>query len=143
MNRRLLTAIILFCTTSALAPTARAISFQVTVDTSPIQGVAGFAAFDFIGGSPIQNNTATVLNFATDGTLGLGVSSGDVSEFEVDGLATCAASDVSTLADYRTPTGAFKTSIKCSSPATTLDAPLTIKWTLKYRSPSIASVSPR
>jgi hypothetical protein len=50
---------------------------------------------------------------------------------------------VSGNVDYNTPTGPLKTSIRCSSPATTLNAPLVIKWTLKYRSPSIASFKPQ
>ena len=70
-------------------------------------------------------------------------ASGDVTGFELEGLATCTWADVSNNVDYNTPTGPLKTSIRCSSPAGTLNAPLVIKWTLKYRSPSIASFKPQ
>jgi len=70
-------------------------------------------------------------------------ASGDVTGFTLEGLASCTASDVSANVDYNTPTGPLKTGIKCSSPASTLNAPLTIKWVLKYRSPSIASFRPQ
>lgn len=70
-------------------------------------------------------------------------ASGDVTGFEVEGLSSCTWADVSGNVDYNTPGGALQTSIRCSSPATTLNAPLVIKWTLKYRSPSIASFKPQ
>ncbi|HVR48697.1 MAG TPA: hypothetical protein VMS38_03090, partial [Pseudorhodoferax sp.] len=70
-------------------------------------------------------------------------ASGDVTGFEVEGLANCTWADVSNNVNYNTPSGALQTSIRCSSPATTLNAPLVIKWTLKYRSPSIASFKPQ
>lgn len=52
-------------------------SFAVTINTTPIQGQSGFFDFDFIGGSPVQNNTATISNFATDATLESLTSTGD------------------------------------------------------------------
>jgi hypothetical protein len=62
------------------APFLRAdISFQVTVDTTPLNGVAGYMAFDLNGGSPLQNNVATITSFTTTGTLGAGSKSGDVT----------------------------------------------------------------
>lgn len=70
-------------------------------------------------------------------------ASGDVTGFEVEGLSNCTWADVSNNVNYNTPSGALQTSIRCSSPATTLNAPLVIKWTLKYRSPSIASFKPQ
>ena len=109
---------------------------QITrLDTYTPKGLQAINKIDFEFGSYSDGASQSGKRFT--------FANGDVSQFEVEGLATCAASDVSMLADYRTPTGALKTSIKCSSPAATLDAPLTIKWTLKYRSPSIASVAPR
>ncbi len=70
-------------------------------------------------------------------------ASGDVTSFEVSGLQTCAAADVTGDANYNTPTGPLKTSIRCSSPAQVLDKPLTIKWVLTYRSPGLAAVAPK
>lgn len=68
---------------------------------------------------------------------------GDVTGFELEGLDACTAVDVSADTNYNTPTGALKTSIRCSTGAVTLSAPITIKWVLKYRSPSVASFVPR
>ncbi|RQO59674.1 hypothetical protein DBV14_06900 [Variovorax sp. KBW07] len=84
----------------------------------------------------------------SDGATALGgnrfsYASGDVQGFEVEGLQDCAPVDVSANVDYNTPTGALKTSIRCSAPAFNFSAPLTIKWVLKYRSPSVASIAPR
>jgi hypothetical protein len=63
------------------APFLRAdMSFQVTVDTTPLAGVAGYMAFDLFGGVPLQDNVSTITSFATTGTLLAGAStSGDVS----------------------------------------------------------------
>lgn len=90
------------------------------------------------------------LEFGTysDGATALGgnrfsFANGDVQAFEVEGLQDCAPVDVSADKDYNTPTGALKTSIRCSTPAFSFAAPLTIKWVLKYRSPSVASIAPR
>jgi hypothetical protein len=84
----------------------------------------------------------------SDGVTALGnnrfsYANGDVQGFEVEGLQDCAPVDVSANADYNTPTGALKTSIRCSAPAFSFSTPLTIKWVLKYRSTSVASISPR
>jgi hypothetical protein len=70
-------------------------------------------------------------------------ANGDVTSFEVTGLQTCAVADVSNDTNYNTPTGALKTSVRCSSAAQQLDKPLTIKWVLTYRSPGLASFVPK
>ena len=72
-----------------------------------------------------------------------GYGSGDVTSFEVSGLQTCSAVDVSTNTDYNTPNGPLKTSVRCSSPAQVLEKPLTIKWVLTYRAAESASFMPR
>jgi hypothetical protein len=51
---------------------------SVTVDTSQLATSTGFVAFDFIGGTPVENNTAIVAGFTTDGLLGAGSPSGSV-----------------------------------------------------------------
>ncbi len=57
---------------------AQAISYQVSIDTSLLSGTAAQLALDFIDGGP-PANSAAVSGFATDGTLGTQVSSGDVT----------------------------------------------------------------
>lgn len=105
------------------------------VDTYTPQGASQAVSqieleFGTYSGQPVQNGRAF--------TFG----SGDVTGFEVEGLDTCTASDVGTDADYRTPSGALATSVKCTSGATTLTAPLVIKWVLSYKTPSVASFKP-
>ena len=72
----LLAACMLFCFTSAFADP---ITFQVTINTTPIAGSPGFLAFDLLGGSPLQGNTASISGFATTGTLGTSSTSGNVT----------------------------------------------------------------
>ena len=57
----------------ALAPLARAITiYDVTINTTALSGQSGSLAFDFIGGdAATANNTLTVSNFASNGTLNL------------------------------------------------------------------------
>ena len=58
---------------------------------------------------------------------------GDVYELDVEGLRQCLV-ETRTAADaYRTPHGAMKTRISCSTESVTLDKPFTFSWTLKYR----------
>jgi hypothetical protein len=74
-------AAILFLSLCAAATSLRAdLSFQATVDTTPLAGVSGYMAFDLLGGNPLQDNVATITSFATAGTLGVAPSpSGDVT----------------------------------------------------------------
>ena len=55
------------------------ITFHVSINTTPIAGTSGFLAFDFLGGSPLQGNTATIVGFATTGVLGSSSSAGNVT----------------------------------------------------------------
>ena len=41
-----------------------------SVDTTPLLHSAGYFAFDFLGGTPIENNTVTISDFTSDATLG-------------------------------------------------------------------------
>ncbi len=72
---------ILFLSLCASTPLLRAdLSFQATVDTTPLGGVSGYMAFDLLGGNPLQDNVATMTSFATAGTLGVATApSGDVT----------------------------------------------------------------
>lgn len=68
-------SLVMFLATSG----ADAADFRVEIDTGPIEGQAGFVVFDFIGGTPVMGNLATVSNAATDATLGVGTAAGAVS----------------------------------------------------------------
>ncbi len=78
-----------------------------------------------------------------DGKTQFVFGSGDVTGFAVQGLDACEAVDVSNDANYNTPGGALRTSIRCSSAAKTLSTPITIVWTLNYRSGSLAGMGPQ
>lgn len=52
----------------AFAGMAAAAPFQVTVDTTPLEGMTGHLAFDLIDGGP-PANTITIYDFASDGML--------------------------------------------------------------------------
>lgn len=62
----------------AVAVPAQAISYQVTVDTSPLAGSASQLAFDFIDGDAAANSII-LSAFATDGVVGSASSLGAVS----------------------------------------------------------------
>jgi hypothetical protein len=71
-------------------------------------------------------------------------ANGDVTEFSLEsGQVACVFSDVRTSANYQTPTGPLKTTVKCSWPAMTLSTAFEIKWVLKYKSPNVAGFAPR
>jgi PEP-CTERM motif len=72
----LLLACALLCFTRA---SADPITLHVSIDTTPIAGTSGFLAFDLLGGSPLQGNTATIVGFATTGVLGSSSSAGNVT----------------------------------------------------------------
>ncbi|WP_394830674.1 hypothetical protein LVJ94_29620 [Pendulispora rubella] len=80
---------------------------------------------------------------ATANGLRFAYQSGDVTAFEVQGLETCAVKSVATDTGYQTPTGGLKSNVACESGAAVLDKPLTIRWALEYKSPSVASFVPR
>jgi hypothetical protein len=67
MKARILIAALLAFLGAGLA---MADSFEVNINTTPLKGVAGYLAFDFIGGTPIENNTVTISSFTSDATLG-------------------------------------------------------------------------
>ena len=63
----------------AFAAPAGAAMVRVSVDTTPLMGLAGYAAFDFLAGAPSTGNSAVVSAFASDSTLGASQLSGDIS----------------------------------------------------------------
>ena len=65
-----------------------AASFQVTVNSTPLNGLSGFLAFDFLAGSPVPGNSAGIVGFATAGTLGSSTPSGDVTGSLIPGPLT-------------------------------------------------------
>jgi hypothetical protein len=95
------------------------------------------------GLSKIELEFGTYSDGITQNGRRFSFANGDVTGFELEGLDSCTAADVSADINYNTPTGALKTSIRCSSGVATLTQPLTIRWVLKYRSPSVASFVPR
>ncbi|MBK1717698.1 hypothetical protein [Thiocystis violacea] len=52
---------------------------DVSIDTTAYNGTSGFLAFDFLDGDELANNSVTVSDFYTDGTLGSAAPSGSVS----------------------------------------------------------------
>ncbi|WP_370680276.1 hypothetical protein [Comamonas sp. GB3 AK4-5] len=78
-----------------------------------------------------------------DGSMQFRFGRGDVTGFEIKGLDHCVPADVSQDVNYHTPSGALKTSIRCSTAAKTVDAPFTIQWVLSYQSPGLAGMGPQ
>ena len=73
-------SLLLVCALLSFARASAApITFNVSINTTPLAGMSGFFAFDLLGGSPLQGNTATISAFATTGVLGVSSTSGDVS----------------------------------------------------------------
>ncbi|HTU43767.1 MAG TPA: NF038129 family PEP-CTERM protein [Bryobacteraceae bacterium] len=88
MNRIFPCLFMIALVTNLQCGAARASTFDVSISTSPIQGDAGFFAFDFLGGTPIENNTVTISDFTTDGALGSLALTGGASGTLVPGPAT-------------------------------------------------------
>lgn len=77
MKSALLLRLLLASAVAALALPAA--SFQVIIDTTPLAGTPGYFAFDLLGGTPLQNNVATISSFSSTGILGSSSTSGDVT----------------------------------------------------------------
>src|ERR1035438_9312322 len=58
---------------------------NVSANTTPLEGQSGYFAFDFIGGTPVENNTVTISNFTSDATLGTLTPTGGASGSIVPG----------------------------------------------------------
>jgi hypothetical protein len=58
---------------------------------------------------------------------------GEVTELNIDGLQHCVAELLAEAGVYRSPNGAMKTRVSCSSENIVLDKPFTFAWELKYR----------
>lgn len=72
------TLLMLFLATSAFAVT----TYTVTIDTSALNGSAGKLVFDFTSSNGFTNH-ADILNFTTDGTLGLPDTEGGLVEGDI------------------------------------------------------------
>lgn len=79
MRKRILVAVTVALLCGWLCPASQADAFNVTVSTNAIQGQSGFVILDFIGGSLVFNNNATISVFASDAALGSATTSGAVS----------------------------------------------------------------
>jgi hypothetical protein len=67
-------------------------TFNVTIGTTPLDGVSGYMAFDLYGANGF-NNLSTITVFSSDSTLGTASTSGDVSGTLVPGPLTLKADD--------------------------------------------------
>jgi hypothetical protein len=56
-----------------------ATTYDVTIDTTPLDTTQGYLAFDFLQGFPVEDNTVTISDFTTDATLGTLTPSGDAT----------------------------------------------------------------
>ena len=74
-NILLATVLVFLVSTLAMANVA----YNVSLDTTPLQGVVGYVAFDFFQGFPIEGNTVTISAFTTDATLGTLTTTGDAT----------------------------------------------------------------
>jgi hypothetical protein len=61
---------------------------NVNLNTTPLDGQSGYFAFDSIGGTPVEDNTVTISNFASDATLGPLTPTGGASGSLVPGPGT-------------------------------------------------------
>jgi hypothetical protein len=79
------------------------------------------------------------LEFASfsDGAVATGnkihFATGDVTDFEVEGLADCKVVPTQGNEPFKAPYGPMLTHVSCATPQFTLKDPLTIKWVIKYR----------
>ena len=58
---------------------------------------------------------------------------GDVTELHVEGMQACETQPVPEDGAYKAPHGPMKTVVRCQSEKVTLDKPMTISWTLRYK----------
>lgn len=64
---------------SLLSLAAASASTVATIDTTGLSGTTGDLVFDFTGGGGPSGNTASILDFTTDGTLGSALTTGTVT----------------------------------------------------------------
>jgi hypothetical protein len=67
------------------------LSYQVSINTSPLSGVSGYMDFNQYGGIPFQDNVATITSFTSDSTLGGTFTQGDVAGTLTPGPLTLTA----------------------------------------------------
>ncbi len=70
---------------TSTATCAQSSSFDISVDTTPLAGMAGFLAFDFLDGDGLVNNRITLSDFASNATLGTLSLAGDATGSLVPG----------------------------------------------------------
>ena len=74
--------------------TANATALQFTLETPSLSGATAYLAFDFINGDGVVNNTVTISDFATDGTLGVASPTGGASGTLIPGPVTLTDTDL-------------------------------------------------
>jgi hypothetical protein len=92
----------------------------------------------FVPGQPLDVQRIS-LEFASfsDGAVASGnkihFAMGDVTDFEVGGLADCKVEQTQGSEPFKAPDGPMLTHVSCATPPFTLKDPLSIKWVIKYR----------
>jgi hypothetical protein len=61
------------------SPLYASLTYNVSIDTTPLNGLGGYIAIDLDGGIPLQDNVATITDFSSDAILGAVTPSGDVT----------------------------------------------------------------
>lgn len=72
---------------------ASATALHFTLDTPALAGASASLAFDFLDGDGVVNNTITISDFATDGTLGVVSTLGGASGTLIPGPVTLSDTD--------------------------------------------------
>lgn len=89
-----------------------------------------------VGTQEVENITLEFASFSDQAKMQgntVTFGQGDVKAYSVSGLQQCAAAPTNGSKDFMAPYGPMKTLVTCSTGKLTMNAPLTIKWTIKYQ----------
>ncbi|MYM23533.1 hypothetical protein GTP46_12835 [Duganella sp. FT135W] len=89
-----------------------------------------------VGTQEVSNITLEFASFSDQAKMNgntVTFAQGDVKEYSVSGLQQCASAPTNGSKDFMAPYGPMKTLVTCSTGKLTMNAPLTIKWTIKYQ----------
>ena len=95
------------------------------IPTAPVQ--VSKVSLDFASFS----DAATMMATAAGNAVKFG--EGEVTGFEVQGLAGCSVEKTGGRDAFKSPNGPMKTLVSCATRDFTLSKPMTIRWTLRYR----------
>ncbi|WP_227367443.1 hypothetical protein [Halomonas sp. M20] len=85
----------------------------------------------------VDNITLEFASFSSEATIDgntVTFDKGDVTEFAVKGLNACEVDSVDGEPPYQTPVGPLLTRVACKTDDMTLDEPLEMSWSIKYKS---------